>query len=208
MKTVSNYEEMKNRMALSFLQYDQDVLIRKYALAADEEFLYLRFVSREYRLSRRTGQVEGSDNGFQTVFPADYNEAMSIYDVLCYPQDAPRASEKLVSLSSLSKIQSGSLSRKGGFFQSAADLFDRDVPALRRACEALGGTALEGGDAAFELALFPFLPVVLRFWRSDEEFPASLQFLLPENMLSFMHYETMMFALSHVVERLRQRMAA
>ena len=112
----------------------------------------------------------------------------------------------LVSLSSLSKIQGGSLAQKGGFFQSAADFFDRDVPALRRACEALGGTAPDGGDAAFELALFPFLPVVLRFWRSDEEFPASLQFLLPENVLSFMHYETMMFALSHVADRLRQRM--
>ena len=207
MQTADNYEEMKNRMALSFLRYDQAALIRKYALDADEDYLYLRFVSRGYRLSRRMGQVEGSDDGFQTVLPANYNEAMSIYDVLCYPQTAPRASEKLVSLASLSKIQGGSLSQKGGFFQSAADFFDRDVPALRRACEALGGKALSGGDAAFELALFPFLPVVLRFWQSDEEFPASLQFLLPENVLSFMHYETMMFALSHVADRLTQLIA-
>ena len=204
MQTADNYEEMKNRMAVSFLQHDSDALIRKYALRADEAYLYLRFVSRDYRLSRRTGQVEGSDDGFQTIIPANYNEAMSIYDVLCYPQNAPRASEKLVSLSSLSKIQGGSLAQKGDFFQHAADFFDRDVPALRRACEALGGKALSGGDAAFALALFPFLPVVLRFWRSDEEFPASLQFLLPENMLSFMHYETMMFALCHVVDRLTQ----
>lgn len=93
------------------------------------------------------------------------------------------------------------------FFQSAADFFDRDVPALHASCWALGGTALDGADAAYELALFPFLPVVLRFWRSDEDFPASLQFLLPENMLSFMHYETMMFALSHVVDRLMQRIS-
>ncbi len=95
MQTADNYEEMKNRMARSFLRYDADALIRKYALAADEDDLYLRSVSRDYRLSRRTGQVEGSDDGFQTAVPANDNEAMSIYDVLCYPQTAPRASEKL-----------------------------------------------------------------------------------------------------------------
>lgn len=204
---ADNYEEMKNRMALSFLQHDSDALIRKYALRADEAYLYLRFFSRDYRLSRRTGQVEGSDDGFQSVIPANYNEAMRSFDVLCYPPSAPRASGNFVSLASLSKIQGGSLAQKGGFFQSAADFFDRDVPALHAACWAMGGTALDGADAAYELALFPFLPVVLRFWRSDEDFPASLQFLLSENMLSFMHYETMMFALSHVVDRLMQRIS-
>ena len=207
MQTADNYEGMKNRMALSFLQHDPDALIRKYDLAADEAYLYLRFVSRDYRINRRTGQVEGSDNGFRTVLPANYNEAMSIYDILCYPPSAPHASCNFVSLASLSKIQGGNLARKDDFFQHAADFFDRDLPALHAACKALGGTAIEGGDAAYKLALFPFLPVVLRFWQSDEDFPASLQFLLPENMLSFMHYETMMFALSHVIDRLTQQMA-
>ena len=120
---ADNYEEMKNRMALSFLQHDSDALIRKYALRADETYLYLRFFSRNYRLSRRTGQVEGSDDGFQSVIPANYNEAMRIYDVLCYPPSAPRASGNFVSLASLSKIQGGSLAQKGGFFFRARRTF-------------------------------------------------------------------------------------
>ena len=120
---ADNYEEMKNRMALSFLQHDSDAFIRKYALRADEAYLFLRFFSRDYRLSRRTGQVEGSDDGFQSVIPANYNEAMSIYDVLCYPPSAPRASGNFVSLASLRKSQGGSLAQKGGFFSERGGLF-------------------------------------------------------------------------------------
>lgn len=58
----------------------------------------------------------------------------------------------------------------------------------------------------YELALFPFLPVIVRFWESDEEFPASLQILTDKNMLDYMHYETVMFALSHLMSRLKEEM--
>ena len=44
------------------------------------------------------------------------------------------------------------------------------------------------GDAAYELSLFPFLPLILRFWDSNED---------------YMHYETLMFAISHLLNRLK-----
>ena len=37
--------------------------------------------------------------------------------------------------------------------------------------------------------------MILRFWESDDEFPASLQILVDKNILDFMHYETLMFAI-------------
>lgn len=67
---------------------------------------------------------------------------------------------------------------------------------MRKACQNLSGRKLAGGDVAYELDMFPFLPVIIRFWESDEEFPASLQILTDKNMLDYMHYETLMFALS------------
>ena len=51
-----------------------------------------------------------------------------------------------------------------------------------------------------------FLPVVLRFWESDDEFPASLQVLVDRNILEYMHYETVMFAIGHLLERVREEM--
>ena len=55
----------------------------------------------------------------------------------------------------------------------------------------------------YELDLFPFLPLSLRFWEADEEFPASLQILTDKNILDYMHYETLMFAITHVIHRLK-----
>ena len=58
------------------------------------------------------------------------------------------------------------------------------------------------------MKLFSFLPVIVRFWDSDEEFPATLQLLADKNILDYMHYETLMFALSYLLDRLKSEMDA
>ena len=50
--------------------------------------------------------------------------------------------------------------------------------------------------------------MILRFWDSDEEFPATLQLLVDKNILDYMHYETLMFALSYLLDRLKSEMDA
>ena len=62
--------------------------------------------------------------------------------------------------------------------------------------------------AIFESAIemISFLPVILRFWESDDEFPASLQGLVDWNILEYMHYETVMFAIGHLLERVEEEM--
>ena len=78
---ISNYEKMKNEMAGAFLKYDQEAVIRKFDLKYDEAYLYLDLLSRAHRISRKTGQVTWSEDGFQTENPADYNPLYS-----CRPQ--------------------------------------------------------------------------------------------------------------------------
>ena len=199
----NNYETMRDQMAGAFLRYDQETMIRKFSLKHDADFLYIRFAGREYRIDRHTGMVSWEDANSKIVHPADYNAAMTIYDVLCCSKENCRASGEMVSIESCASVQSGSLSSQDrSFFQHAADCFDKDPSALAAACEKLGGTRLARGDAAYQLDLFAFLLVSVAFWRSDEEFPASLQILVDRNILDFMHYETAMFALSHLMERL------
>ncbi len=200
---LNNYEIMRDQMAVVFLNYDQEMMIRKFSLRHDEAFLYIRFVGREYRIDRTTGAVSWEDTEAKTVHPADYNAAMTIYDVLCCSKENCRASGEMVSIESCVSVQGGSLSSQNrGFFQHAADFFDKDPDALAAACEKLGGTRLARGDAAYRLDVFTFLPVSVAFWRSDEEFSASLQILVDRNILDFMHYETAMFAICHLMERL------
>jgi len=44
---------------------------------------------------------------------------------------------------------------------------------------------------------------MLRFWNSDEEFPASLVVLWDANVLDFMRFETTWFAAGHVLSRIQ-----
>ena len=50
--------------------------------------------------------------------------------------------------------------------------------------------------------MFPFLPVQLRFWDADEEFPAQLRFLWDRNTLKFLHFETVYYVIGHLLGKL------
>lgn len=201
----SNYEQMKIQMQTHFLDYDQETMIRRFGLNADEAYLYLNFVNRPYRVNRRNGRVEWSENGFVDVHAADYNEAMSIFDVLCCSKEDCRLSGKFVSVNNLPGIVAGA--RAGnGMFQESADYFDGKTVAMAKACRRLGGEAIAQGDVGFRLKVFDFLPLEMRFWESDDEFGPSLSLLWDRNLQDFIHYETSYFIAGHLMRRLKELM--
>ena len=59
---MSNYETMKDRMSSHFLEYDQEKMVRKFALEHDEKYLYIFFVGRKYRINRITGGMGEKGN--------------------------------------------------------------------------------------------------------------------------------------------------
>ena len=203
---ISNYEKMKNQMAEEFLKYDQEKMIQKFFLEHDEHNLFFHFLDRKYRIDRQNGQISWSADSFQTETKADYNEAMTIYDVLCYSKEYCHPAHELANVGSLSRVQGGNLAKGSNFFQNAGEFFDGKTDALARACERLHGRKIPKGDVGYEFDLFPFLLVSLRFWESDDEFPASLQILVDKNILDYMHYETLMFAISHLLNRLKEEL--
>lgn len=198
----SNYEQMKRKMQAHFLEYDQAVMIRRFCLNHDESFLYIRFVDRKYRISRRTGLVEWLDDH---PHEADYNEAMTIYDVLCDSREGCALSGEFVPVSVLSRLATSQLGH-GSMFDGDAGCFAGRTEALSAACEQLGGIRVGQADVGYQLNLFDFLPVRLAFWDADEEFPPSLNLLWDRNLLDFMHYETSFFAAGHLFRRLRELM--
>ena len=64
MKHRDNYEYMKEQMQRKFLEYGQERMIRKFRLRHDAQYLYLECLEREYRISRTTGVVEWTEDGF------------------------------------------------------------------------------------------------------------------------------------------------
>lgn len=203
--TKSNYEQMKLQMQEQFLKYDQGTMIRRFDLEHDADYLYLRFVGRLYRVMRRTGRVEWTEDDFASVGEADYNEAMSIYDVLCCSKEGCRLSGELVAVNNLPGIVAGARSGNGMFDESAR-FFDGKIERLKLACQRLEGQPISQGDVGFRLKVFDFLPLEFRFWESDDEFPPSLSLLWDRNLLDYIHYETSYYIAGHLMKRLKALM--
>lgn len=200
---ISNYEITRNKMRDEFVKYDQEKMIQKFQLKHDEEYLFIHFVDRDYRINRKDGVVEGTQDGFITTVLADYNESMTIYDVLCYSKADCKLSGKFCSLGLLrgtTQFSNGGIEIGRGY----ADMFSGQMKKLSKACETFGEKSDLKGDLAYILHPFSFLPVILQYWEADEEFPASLKFMFDENIMDFMHYETIYYMVGHILSRLEK----
>ena len=145
-KALTNYDKIKISTAHVFLQYNQATMIHKYSLDYNSDWLYITFINRTYRIKRKTGSVQWSDNDFEIIHEANHNEAMTIYDVLCYSKDRCHLSHEFVNINSLSSVRTGNLSPNRGFFQNTADFFNGKTIKLRNACISLSRKELEKGS--------------------------------------------------------------
>ena len=86
-KALTNYDKTKISTAHVFLQYDQATMIHKYSLDHNSDWLYITFINRTYRINRKTGSVQWSDNDFEIVHEANHNEAIrnAIIMFSCFP---------------------------------------------------------------------------------------------------------------------------
>ena len=119
-KAINNYDKTKISMAHVFLQYDQATMIHKYSLDHNSDWLYITFINRTYRINRKTGSVQWSDNDFEIVHEANHNEAMTIYDVL-RPFLLPYTACLMEWLRSLSRFRRRSVLLAGSLSGISAD---------------------------------------------------------------------------------------
>ena len=199
MEKQNNYEIMKHKMQTEFASHDLDAVQKEWELESDGEALALTFLGRPYRIDRRSGAVLWDLNG--CVREADYNVSMTLFDILTRPRQ--QASGEMAPISALSTVHSATVPA-GSFFDRTAKRFEHRCEALKAACERLGGIPCGRGDVSYLLPVFRDLLVAVRFWDADEEFGPELSFLCDGNILRFMHFETVMFLLCHVAERLTE----
>ena len=193
-----NYAIQAEEARIRFLTYDQSAM----PVQRDGEYLYLRFCGSDYRVCRTDGHL------FRRVgedwLPAySHGEVLTVYDYLCDAKPGRAPAREPVSMAHQGGQVHTNLAAASGSLERA---IDRAPDAFRRACEALGGTAAPGGDLCYDLDLFPDLPVRLRFWHADEDFPPSLDLLWDRNTLQFLRYETTWFAAGVLRGRLREEM--
>lgn len=205
----SNHEITKRRVQSKIAEYDIPKAIRQFGLLSDTRYLYVDFMTRHYRIDKATGVTEWSMDSFETdtdpcVHEAGFNEVLTIFDILFYSREDAFLCGEYTPMQNLSRVQTtASYAGKGAFRQSEV-YWDPQPEKLAAACERLGGVPAGKGDVSYRIPVFQNIDMILRFWQSDEDFPASMQFLFDQNLLQFMHYETAWYVVSHCLDLLKQ----
>lgn len=206
-KQTSNYDLQVDIAKDIFMKYDQQALIRKFSLQADEDAIYLTYLNTPCRICRADGRIEEYTHGTWNEC-RDYSTVMTIYDLLCYHQGQtpPQLSGQWCSVGNF--VVTG-VTNTQTFTKKYAALFQNNVDALKTACEQLGGVlqpCIAGADVTCRIAVTPFFPVLLQFWEGDDEFPPKLLLLWDRNTNAFLHFETTFYLQGDLLDRLRKCM--
>ena len=201
---MSNYDLQVDIAKGIFLKHDQQKLIGKFCLEADDHWLYLTYLHTPCRISRESGAIQESRNGtWQDC--RDYSTVMTIYDLLCYHKGdvLPPLAGQWCPVGTF--IVTG-ITQTEKFTGKYARIFDGHLAELKQTCEALGGELLPrmaGADVTCRFDVTNFFPILLQFWEGDEEFPPKLLILWDRNTDQFLHFETTFYLQGDLLERLR-----
>ena len=201
MERKNNYLIQAQQAKARFLTYDQEKLIRKFGLQADDAFLYVNLLCQQYRISRSTGHMEKRTAQLWQDGNT-YEEVMTLLDLLCDSRDDRSLARQW------QNMQSFGLQFHQNLLEEARDPFaaqiDADPGLLHRAAAALGAETVRGGDYGYAFELFDGLKIALLFWHGDEEFLPRVRYLWDANAKQYIRYETMYFAVTLLRRRIRE----
>jgi len=200
---MDNYELQVDVGKKLFMDYDQQLLINKFHLDADDLYIYLTYFNTPCRISRHSGGIEEyTDALWQEC--RNYSTVMTIYDLLCYHKG-----EQLPGLAgqwcTVGTFVVTGVTNTDTFTKKYAKRFDEKPEALKAACEKLGGILqkpMAGADLTCRFDVTPFFPVMLQFWAGDEDFPPKLMLLWDRNTDRLMHFETTFYLQGDLLQRI------
>ena len=201
---MDNYDLQVDMAKEIFLAYDQEILLRKFNLKADEDYIYLTYLHTPCRISRTDGSIsEYVGNIWREC--RDYSTVMTIYDLLCYHKGktAPTLSGQWCAVGNF--VVTG-VTQTDTFTKKYARYFDGRLEELKIACAQLGGECLSpiaGADLTCRFDVTPFFPVLLQFWAGDEEFPPKILILWDKNANQYLHFETTFYLQGDLLNRLK-----
>lgn len=197
----NNYAIQAGLAKQRFLTYDQGQLIKKFHMAADEDYLYPVMLGLTYRLDRKTGNLEKQVAG-NWHDANGFHEVMTLLDLVCDAKPQRCLSGRWKSMQDFGmQFHQNLVEERPG---PAAEHFNSHPECLHAGCLALGGRPLGSADISYAIELFDGLQIAVQFWHGDDEFAPRLRYLWDENALMYIRYETMYYAVGLLLERLTQ----
>lgn len=204
---ADNYDLQVDIGKRIFLEYDQEVMIRKFGLDSDEKYIYLTYLNTPCRICRESGGIEEQHWG-QWQACRDFTTVMMLYDLLCYHKgESPPV--LLHQWCTVGNFVITGVTQTDTFTGKYARLFDGRMAELKAACKMLGGVIqppMAGADLTCRFPVMPFFPVLLQFWEGDEEFPPKILILWDRNADQFLHFETTFYLQGDLLSRLKRCM--
>jgi len=200
---ISNYDLQVDIAKKIFLEYDQQLLIRKFHLEADQQYIHLTYLNTPCRISKKDGGIDEFTEGEWKECRC-FSTVMTIYDSLCYHK-GENAPALLGQWCTVGNFVVTGVTNTETFTRKYAARFEGRREELKAAAKSLGGVFLPrmaGADVTCRFPVTPFFPVLLQFWEGDDEFPPKLILLWDRNTDQFMHFETTFYLQGDLLERL------
>ena len=182
-----------------FLEYDAALLGQKPGVTDLGSELATCFLGQKTLIYKEDGQIllDGRNAGF--------GEGLSVLDWLCDRKPDAAASMQFAPIGSLPGVYvgGGNLSMD---MPGLARAIHENPEGFRRACANMGAEPQKMGDMGVLLRFFPDLPMCLKFYFGDEEFPPQLTLLWDKNTLRFVRYETIYYIAGCLQKRLLELM--
>ncbi|RGD66237.1 DUF3786 domain-containing protein [Lachnospiraceae bacterium OF09-6] len=183
------------------------MLIEKYGLEYDKDYLYLKYIGKKYRITRADGTIEYEDH-MEWKICKEYTIVMTIYDLLCYSGEKPLPPFTGQWQPVAGFAAAGSSPSAEVFAHKYEKVFSGRVEEIRQACLSLGGIQkprLAGADLTMEMPVVPYFSVLFQFWDADEEFPAKILILWDKVSMSYLHFETTYYLQGDLLETIARQ---
>ena len=196
---MNNYEMMLEAARQRCAGYDMTALAARPGVEDAGKHLRTSFFAQKVLVDKSTAAVTVDGR------PAGFSEGLSVYDWLCDSKPGAAASGEYCPVSSLERVYVSG----GGLGMQMPQLsrqIHRDPAHFRSVMASLEAEEVPLGDIGYQLHIFPDLPMCLKFYFGDEEFPPQLTLMWDKNSLQFVRYETLYYIAGCLHERLAKLM--
>ena len=195
---VSNYEIQSDVAREAFLTFDFEDIVKKLDLKQDNEYLYVKFINNEYRLGKKSSEIQRIEEN-STYIDAGFYEIMSILDLL---DNLKNLSKEELKASKNFVANAGNKQRNSWIFLKNAKAFSGKIDKLEKACKELGGIKIDNGDVGYIIDIFDYIKVMFVYYDEDSDFESEIKVLWTDNILKFVHYETTYYMLEYLFEKM------